>query len=98
MQGRAVYQSSTAGRALAQAVDSRRNMESDTSVNTDYSYDLEEPLTDREIEVLQLMAYGRKNSDISNILNILLGTVKTHVHRIIQKMNVEERTQAVLLL
>lgn len=90
--GQAVYRSSTAGKALAQAVDI--NIVNENTANN--AAELPEPLTEREIEVLQLMAYGRKNTDISEILNISIGTVKTHVHRIIQKLDVEERTQAVV--
>lgn len=96
-QGQAVYRSTTASRAIAKAVDDKQNLERGIPEATVNNMDMTEPLTEREIEVLQLMAYGRKNSDISNILNISLGTVKTHVHRIIQKMNVEERTQAVVI-
>ncbi|PGV18146.1 DNA-binding response regulator [Bacillus cereus] len=58
---------------------------------------LNETLTYREIEVLQLMAYGKKNKGIANILCISEGTVKTHVHNIIHKLGVEDRTQAVVL-
>lgn len=58
---------------------------------------LAEPLTDREIEVLQLMGYGRKNAEIARTLYVSEGTVKTHVHNIIQKLGVEDRTQAVVL-
>jgi DNA-binding NarL/FixJ family response regulator len=42
------------------------------------------------------MAYGRRNAEIAEILHVTQGTVKTHVHRIIQKLGVEDRTQAVV--
>jgi DNA-binding NarL/FixJ family response regulator len=93
--GQAVYRSSTAGKALAQVIDDKVSI-STLNENVD-NMQLIEPLTDREIEVLQQMAYGRKNTEISEILSISHGTVKTHVHRIIQKLGVEERTQAVVI-
>ncbi|MDT8978831.1 response regulator transcription factor [Paenibacillus sp. chi10] len=55
-----------------------------------------EAFTGREIEVLQQMAYGWRNEDIASILHISESTVKTHVHRILQKLEVEDRTQAVV--
>lgn len=58
---------------------------------------LPEPLTERELCILQQMAYGRRNSEIAEILNISQGTVKTHIHRILQKLEVEDRTQTVVL-
>jgi len=52
-------------------------------------------LTERELDVLQQIAYGYRNDQIAQNLFISEGTVKTHVHRILQKMGVEDRTQAV---
>jgi DNA-binding NarL/FixJ family response regulator len=43
------------------------------------------------------MAYGRRNAEIAAILHVTEGTVKTHVHRILQKLAVDDRTQAVVL-
>jgi DNA-binding NarL/FixJ family response regulator len=54
-------------------------------------------LTEREQDVLQQMAYGRRNSEIASLLTVSEGTVKTHVHRILQKFGVEDRTQAVVI-
>ncbi|MCL6599240.1 MAG: response regulator transcription factor [Alicyclobacillus macrosporangiidus] len=59
--------------------------------------DIAEPLTDRELEVLQEMAWGLRNDEIARKLCISEGTVKTHVHRILQKLGVEDRTQAVVI-
>jgi DNA-binding NarL/FixJ family response regulator len=59
--------------------------------------DMAEPLTDREREVLQEMAWGLRNDEIARKLCISEGTVKTHVHRILQKLGVEDRTQAVVI-
>ena len=52
-------------------------------------------LSDREIEVLQLMAQGKSNKEISKVLSVVEGTVKFHVRRILEKLGVRDRTQAV---
>lgn len=57
---------------------------------------LAEPLTEREREVLQEMAYGLRNDQIAAKLFIAEGTVKSHVHRILQKFSCEDRTQVVV--
>jgi len=56
-----------------------------------------EPLTEREREVLQQMALGRRNAEIADLLCVTEGTVKTHVHSIPRKFGVEDRTQAVVI-
>ncbi len=53
-------------------------------------------LTRRECEVLQLMTDGKSNRAIGEILFISEKTVKNHVSNILQKMNVNDRTQAVV--
>ena len=58
--------------------------------------DLEEPLSDREMEVLQLMAKGLSNKEIGRELWIGETTVKTHVSHILRKLGQADRTQAVL--
>jgi len=58
--------------------------------------DLEEPLSDREMEVLQLMAKGMSNKEIGRSLWIGETTVKTHVSHILRKLGQADRTQAVL--
>ncbi|WHY68031.1 response regulator transcription factor [Neobacillus sp. SuZ13] len=55
-----------------------------------------EDLTSREIEILLLMAEGKTNQDIADELFIALKTVKTHVSNILSKLNVQDRTQAVI--
>jgi two-component system, NarL family, response regulator LiaR len=55
-----------------------------------------EPLTDRENDVLKLLAEGRSNKEIARNLNIGEQTVKTHVSRILDKLGVPSRTQAAL--
>jgi DNA-binding NarL/FixJ family response regulator len=52
-------------------------------------------LSDREVEVLQLMAKGVSNKDIADQLTITQSTVKTHITSIFQKLNVTTRTEAV---
>jgi len=58
--------------------------------------DSPEALTERETEVLRLLAEGRANKEIALILSIGEKTVKTHVSNILQKLNVSSRTQAAL--
>jgi DNA-binding NarL/FixJ family response regulator len=53
-------------------------------------------LTDREAEVLALIADGRSNTEISRELEVSLKTVQNHVSRVLTKMQVRDRTQAVL--
>jgi LuxR family maltose regulon positive regulatory protein len=53
-----------------------------------------EPLSERELEVLRLAAEGLSNQEIADRLVISVGTVKTHVHNILGKLEVRRRTQA----
>lgn len=57
---------------------------------------LADPLSEREMEVLQLMAKGMSNKEIGRSLWIGETTVKTHVSHILQKLGQADRTQAVL--
>jgi DNA-binding NarL/FixJ family response regulator len=54
-------------------------------------------LTAREREILTLMAYGLTNEDIATRLHLAMTTVKTHVCRIIMRLEVHDRTQAVVV-
>jgi LuxR family maltose regulon positive regulatory protein len=54
-----------------------------------------EPLSEREIEVLALVAAGRSNAEIAQELYLSVGTVKAHVHHIFGKLLVRNRSQAV---
>jgi two-component system NarL family response regulator len=53
-------------------------------------------LTNRERDVLHLMAEGRDNRGIAQALRLTLGTVKGHVHNILEKLGAADRTQAVM--
>jgi two-component system, NarL family, response regulator LiaR len=55
-----------------------------------------EELTTRELEILLLMAQGKANQEIADELFIALKTVKTHVSNILSKLQVQDRTQAVI--
>lgn len=57
---------------------------------------LHDQLTDREMEVLLLVAQGKTNQEIADELFIALKTVKTHVSNILAKLEVQDRTQAVV--
>ena len=57
---------------------------------------LTEALTERETEVLHLLAQGCSNKQIARHLQIVEETVKVHVRHILSKLNVQSRTQAVL--
>ncbi|HDR7792510.1 TPA: response regulator transcription factor [Bacillus luti] len=57
---------------------------------------LHEDLTEREFEILLLIAEGKSNQEIADDLFIALKTVKTHVSNILNKLHVSDRTQAVI--
>lgn len=52
-------------------------------------------ISKRELEVLQLMAEGLSNQEISDRLFVSLNTIKTHASKLFEKMEVKRRTQAV---
>jgi len=54
-----------------------------------------EPLSEREMDVLRLLAAGLTNKQIAEQLFVSISTVKSHVHHISSKLNVSNRTQAV---
>ncbi|MBV7338026.1 response regulator transcription factor [Chloroflexi bacterium TSY] len=57
---------------------------------------LVEPLSERETEILHLMAQGLNNGEISAQLHLAGGTVKNYVSNILQKLTARDRTQAVI--
>ncbi len=54
-------------------------------------------LTSREYQILKLMAQGLNNTQISKEFNLSINTVKAHVCSILQKLNVDDRVQAVII-
>ena len=55
-----------------------------------------ERLTAREREVLRLFSAGLSNREIGDALGVVEGTVKNHVHSILQKLGVRDRSRAML--
>jgi LuxR family maltose regulon positive regulatory protein len=55
-----------------------------------------EPLSQRELEVLQLLATGASNQEIATTLVVAPGTVKLHMSHILSKLGVNSRTQAIV--
>ncbi|MCJ7700145.1 MAG: LuxR C-terminal-related transcriptional regulator, partial [Anaerolineales bacterium] len=66
----------------------------DPSISQVPESQLVEPLSEREIEVLQLIAEGLTNQEIATRLYLSLHTVKVHAHNIYAKLGVSNRTQA----
>jgi LuxR family maltose regulon positive regulatory protein len=54
-----------------------------------------EPLSERELEVLDLIAAGYSNAEIAQNLYIAIGTVKRHLNNMYGKLGVSSRTQAI---
>ena len=57
----------------------------------------ENPFTRREQEILAMIAAGQSNQEIADLLYITPGTVRVHVHSILKKLEVRDRTQAAVL-
>lgn len=57
----------------------------------------DEALSEREVEVLQLVAAGNRNRDIANRLSISEETVKAHLKHIMEKLGASDRTQAITI-
>lgn len=60
------------------------------------SLDPPDPLSERETEILRLMAGGYSNREIARTFELAEGTVKNHISRILSKLGVRDRTRAVL--
>ena len=86
-----------AGKSIVKPAITQRLLQGLGQVRTDFSsLEQPDPLTERETEILRLMAGGYSNKEIANALNVAEGTVKNHVSNVLSKMGVRDRTRAVL--
>jgi LuxR family maltose regulon positive regulatory protein len=69
--------------------------QSENSLSPPPAQPLLEPLSQRELEVLRLVAAGLSNQEISKRLFLVLGTVKGHTHKIFGKLGAQRRTEAI---
>ena len=67
-----------------------------TRKTTERSSGLSEPLSERELEILRLIATGASNREIADTVFLAEGTVKNHVTNILGKLGVRDRTQAAI--
>jgi DNA-binding NarL/FixJ family response regulator len=85
------------GGSMVKPVVTERLLQGLENLKTDFSsLDRPDPLTERETEILRLMAGGYSNKEIANTLGVAEGTIKNHVSNILSKMGVRDRTRAVL--
>lgn len=85
------------GGSLVKPAVTERLLQGLEGMQTEFSsLDRPDPLTDRETEILRLMAGGYSNKEIANSLGVAEGTVKNHVSNILSKFGVRDRTRAVL--
>ena len=75
------------------ATQSKNSLANDSSANPNET--LLEPLSPRELEVLELMALGKTNQEIAQQLVVARGTIKAHAASIYRKLDVTNRTEAV---
>lgn len=75
--------------AKLMAAVAHQNPESPTQVT--------DKLTEREVDVLRILARGLNNSDIAEVLHLSEGTVRNHISAILAKLNVTDRTQAAVI-
>ncbi len=86
-----------AGKSIVKPAMTERLLQGLENVKTEFSsLEQPDPLTERETEILRLMAGGYSNKEIANALNVAEGTVKNHVSNVLSKMGVRDRTRAVL--
>lgn len=86
-----------AGDSLVQPAMTQRLLSEVLSLRNEFvSLDQPDPLTERETEILRLMAGGYSNREIADALGVAEGTVKNHVSNILSKLGVRDRTRAVL--
>lgn len=87
MDGKAFIDPNVAGKLMNQVASHQKQP---TSI-------LAEKLTDRELDVLRLIAKGFTNNDIAGQLHLSEGTVRNHVSAILEKLGVSDRTQAAVI-
>ena len=87
MDGKSFVDPAVAGKLLNQVASKQTQP---TSILTD-------KLTERELDVLRLIAKGINNSEIANQLHLSEGTVRNHVSAILEKLGVSDRTQAAVI-
>jgi LuxR family maltose regulon positive regulatory protein len=98
---RLLYETLTRGiavdyvRRLVAAFSDTEPKQADSAATQTSASEWVEPLSERELEVLQLVAEGLTNPEIASRLFLSLHTVKTHTHNIYGKLNVRNRTEAV---
>jgi DNA-binding NarL/FixJ family response regulator len=86
-----------AGKAFVDPAVAGKLLEHAASPQVQPSTRIAEKLTEREMEVLRLMARGLNNADIAAQMHLSEGTVRNHVSAIFTKLEVSDRTQAVIL-
>lgn len=85
------------GGSLVQPAVTQRLLSGMETIRNDFlSLEQPDPLTERETEILRLMAGGYSNKEIAGSLGVAEGTVKNHVSNILSKLGVRDRTRAVL--
>lgn len=86
-----------AGKTIVRPQITERFMRNVEGLKNDFmSLERPDPLTNRETEILRLMAGGYSNKEIANSIFVAEGTVKNHVSNILSKLGVRDRTRAVL--
>lgn len=87
MEGKSFIDPAVAGKIMNQI---SNNQTQPTSI-------LKNKLTERELEVLRLLAKGMPNNEIAANLHLSEGTVRNHISAILEKLNVSDRTQAAVI-
>ncbi len=86
-----------AGQTVFQPAITQRLLRAGERLRTSFdSLAAPDPLTEREVEVVRLMAGGYSNREIAHALTTAEGTIKNHVSNILSKFGVRDRTRAVL--
>ena len=80
--------------AILRQAGGARHLPAEAIISTN-TQPLPEPLSERELEVLRLVASGRSNREIARELYVSLATVKTHINNTYRKLGANSRTRAV---